>query len=85
MTVVDGIGGVGVAVLLLAFALNATGKVPSDSRRYHAMNTVGAALACTASVMIDYLPFVVLEGAWSLVALFALVRGPRDAAGPPIG
>lgn len=74
----DLVGGVGVALLLVAFALNARGTLPSDSRAYHGLNVVGASLSCAASVMLDYLPFVVLEGTWAVVALVALVRGPRS-------
>ena len=39
------------------------------------MNFVGAGLACAAAALIPFLPFVVLEGTWSLVALVALVSG----------
>ena len=73
----DLVGAIGVTLLLLAFALNSRGLLGSDSRAYHAMNVVGASLSCLASWWLDYLPFVVLEGAWAAVALAALVTGPR--------
>lgn len=76
-TLADLVGSVGVALLLAAFALNAFGRLPSESRWYSLANVVGAALAAVASALIGYLPFVVLEGTWCLVALVNLVRPPR--------
>lgn len=74
MSAADLVGSLGVAILLLAFGLNAFGRLANDARSYQALNAVGAALAMWASWQIGFLPFVVLEGAWLAVALFALVR-----------
>ncbi len=74
MTVVDLVGSAGVTLLLVAFALNSAGRLASDCRRYHLMNLVGASLSCAASAMLGYLPFVVLEGSWALVAAVGLWR-----------
>jgi hypothetical protein len=76
----DVLGFAGVALLLVAFALSAFGYLGAESRAYHALNFVGAALAGTASWLIDFMPFVVLEATWALVALAALVRPTRAAA-----
>ena len=43
------------------------------------MNAAGAGLACWASYLLGFFPFVVLEGIWSLVAVVALVRRSRLA------
>jgi hypothetical protein len=75
-TLGDIVGSIGVALLLAAFALNAFGRLRSDSRWYGALNAIGAGLATVASWLIGYLPFVVLEGTWCIVALARLVRGP---------
>ncbi|MBZ0114357.1 MAG: hypothetical protein K8J08_17980 [Thermoanaerobaculia bacterium] len=74
MTAADWYGSIGVALLLAAFFLNLFGRLPTGSRWYPAMNTVGAGLACYASFLLAYPPFVVLEGTWSLCALVALFR-----------
>jgi hypothetical protein len=74
MTAAEAIGSAGVGLLLLAFVLNLVGVLGRASRLYQALNGVGAGLACYASWLISYLPFVVLEGTWSLVAIAALVR-----------
>ena len=73
----DWIGSVGVAILLLAFLLNLLNKISKDGSAYIYMNIVGSGLACTASWMIHYLPFVVLEGVWMLVSILALAKSFR--------
>lgn len=67
------IGSAGVSILLAAFALNLVGRLSASSRLYQALNAVGAALACIASAVIWYPPFVVLEFVWFVVALLALL------------
>ena len=73
------IGSLGVGMLLLAFVLNALGKLPAAGRRYLALNAVGAGLACWASVLLGFVPFVVLEATWCAVALAGLIRWPRTS------
>ena len=80
----DVIGSAGVALLLLAFFLNLRGLLHADRRLYRALNFVGAGMACYASWLIGFMPFVVLEGTWCAVAAVALARGfapiaPREA------
>ena len=74
MTTAEVVGSAGVALLLLAFALNLLGRIDRSSTGYQALNAVGAGLAATASYQIGFIPFVVLEGSWCAVALYALVR-----------
>lgn len=74
MSVAEAIGSLGVALLLGAFLANLVGWLGRDARAYHALNALGAGLACWASWRIGFVPFVVLEGAWTLVALAALWR-----------
>jgi hypothetical protein len=41
------------------------------------MNIAGAGMACLASVMINYIPFILLEAVWggiSVIALFNRIR-----------
>lgn len=74
----DWIGSVGVAILLCAFLLNLLNKISKDGLPYIILNIIGAALACTASWMIHYMPFVILEGCWTLVSLIALFKCRRS-------
>jgi hypothetical protein len=68
------IGALGVGLLLLAFLLHLFGRLARDGYPYLALNLLGGALAAWASWLIEYLPFVVLEGTWALVAAAALAR-----------
>ena len=70
----DLIGSTGVAILLLAFLLNLLKKITTNSLTYIAMNIIGAGLACLASWLISYIPFVVLEASWMLVSVVALIN-----------
>ncbi len=83
-TLATAIGFVGVALLLIAFLLNLLGLMRSDGRPYMALNLVGASLACYSSYLIRFMPFVLLEGVWALVAFVAIARAylasPEDAA-----
>lgn len=74
MTLTDWTGFIGVALLLAAFMLNLLGLIQRDGLAYLLLNLVGAALACLASVLLNYLPFVILEGCWTLVSAFGLLK-----------
>jgi hypothetical protein len=71
----DVLGTAGVALLLAAFLANVAGWLRVDSRAYQSLNLAGAGLACVASYLIEFWPFVVLEAVWALVAALALIRG----------
>ncbi len=68
------IGSLGVALLLLAFLLNVFRLLRVEGYPYIVLNLAGASLACYSSYLIDFMPFVVLEGTWAVVAGVALVR-----------
>jgi hypothetical protein len=74
MNLPDWIGTVGVTVLLLAFGLNLLNLVSARSYLYLYMNFLGAALAGIASVLIHYVPFVILECVWALASLLGIIR-----------
>ena len=72
------IGTIGVALLLAAFVLNLLHVLRSDGFVYSVLNLLGAALACYSSWLIEFMPFVVLEGVWAAAAAYALVRRPAS-------
>ena len=75
----EAIGFVGVTLLLIAFFLNLFRLLKAESNAYLALNLVGAGLACASSYLIDFLPFVLLEGTWAIVAGVALAGKIRMA------
>ncbi len=74
MNRVDWIGFIGVFLILLAYILNIFGKLERNDLRFILFNLIGAGLACYASVLMDYMPFVLLEGVWVLVSVIALLK-----------
>jgi hypothetical protein len=78
MSVSDSLGTVGVSLLLVAFLLILFKKIQVDSMGYILLNMVGAALCGVSAYLISFYPFVVLEGVWVLVSLYALFKNvPR--------
>lgn len=73
----DWIGFIGVTILLFAFLLNLLNRISAKSVTYISLNFVGAGLACLASVLINYVPFIILEGAWTMVFLVSLFQHLR--------
>ncbi len=73
MTNTDWIGFIGVAILLTAFFLNLRDIIKKESLTYLLMNLIGAGIACMASVLLNYLPFIILEGCWTIVSTLSLI------------
>lgn len=83
MSNTDLIGSIGVTLMLVVFILNIADKLSNDSPFYIVMNLVGSILACSASIMINYIPFVLLEGTWAIISAWALyVYFTRDFRKP---
>lgn len=68
------VGSLGVTLLLGAFVLNLARVLRADSVPYLLLNAIGAGLAGLSAWMIDFMPFVILEGTWALAAVAGLVR-----------
>lgn len=75
MTEPEMVATLGVTLLLGGYFLVVTGRWGRDDWRYHLANVLGAGLSGLASYWMRFFPFVVLEGVWCLVALWALLRG----------
>ncbi len=77
----DIIGTIGVGLILLAYFLNLFSFIKKDGVLYFVINIVGAAIACYASILIDFVPFIILEGAWVIVSVIGLlktIKKPQD-------
>ncbi|MEQ8580763.1 MAG: hypothetical protein RIC30_05645 [Marinoscillum sp.] len=79
MNTTDWLGSVGVFLILLAYLLNTLGTLTTKDLAFILLNLTGAALACLASILLDYLPFIILEGAWTVVSCFSLVKYLRNS------
>ena len=64
----DIIGSIGVTMMLFAFILNIVDKLDNDNIFYILLNFFGGMLACIASILIGYTPFIILEATWVLVS-----------------
>jgi len=73
----DIIGTTGVGLILMAFFLSTTRLIEGNGILYYVLNVIGAALACYASLLIDYRPFVILEGTWTLVSVYGLMKAMK--------
>ena len=73
MNSIDWIGFIGVFQILLAYILQSAGKITSNELPFILLNLAGASMACLASVLMEYLPFIILEGVWALVSLISLI------------
>ena len=74
----DIIGTLGVGLILLAYLFQTFGWLNAKSKLFFLLNIVGAGLACYASYLINYWPFVVLEGTWFLVSVIGIVRSNKS-------
>jgi len=74
MNEVDWIGFAGVFQILLAYVLNVIGKVEKNDLTFILLNLIGAGMACYASVLMNYMPFILLEGIWAGVSLISLIK-----------
>lgn len=77
MNTTDIIGAAGVGLILLAYFLSTEKLLKPDSKMYFVLNIIGAGLATTASLLIHYWPFVILEATWTLVSIYGLMRAMK--------
>jgi hypothetical protein len=74
MTLTDWIGFIGVAILLIAFFLNVSNVIQSDGFLYLFLNFIGAGISCAASVMLKYIPFMIMEAIWTIVSAVGIMN-----------
>jgi hypothetical protein len=73
----DVIGTAGVGLILTAYFCNIFLLIPKDGKLFFVMNITGAVLACYASWLINYWPFVILEATWCLVSVVGFLKQTR--------
>ena len=65
----DIIGTIGVGLILLAYTLSLFSFIAKEGKTFFVLNIIGSALACYASVLINYVPFILLEAVWCIVSI----------------
>lgn len=74
MNINDLIGTVGVGLVLIAYFLNIFSLIKKDGALFYALNIIGGAVSCYASVLIMFWPFIILEGIWTIVSIVGLIK-----------
>ena len=57
----DLIGTIGVGIILLAYILNSFSYIQKEGNLYFILNSIGASIACYASILIHFIPFIILS------------------------
>ncbi|MCF7807120.1 MAG: hypothetical protein K9M49_09830 [Candidatus Marinimicrobia bacterium] len=73
MNIIDALGFIGLTLLLTAFVLNQLGKLHANAFWYHMMNAVGGYILTWYAVILENIPFIILEFVWGSVALYRIV------------
>ena len=64
----------GSLLILAAFVGNLFGKVRTNGLPYIVLNVVGSAILSTIAVLEEQWGFLLLEGVWTIVSVYGLVR-----------
>jgi hypothetical protein len=71
------VGWTGAALLVLAYGLTSTGRLPPEGGRFQALNLAGAFALTVNTAYHDAWPSAVLNIVWIVIGIGALVRGRR--------
>ena len=77
MSAPDAFSGSGVTLILLAFIGNLLNRLGSSDLIYLLLNLAGGILATVGALLLNSLPFVVLETTWTVASLIGLVKRLR--------
>ncbi|WP_396145307.1 hypothetical protein [Flavobacterium sp.] len=78
MTYNDIIGSIGVLIILIAYFLNNFSIIKQNGNLYFFLNIIGASIACYTSYLINYIPFVILEGSWAIISVIGLIKSCKS-------
>ena len=74
MTTEDIIGALGFGLTLIAYFLSVFSMIKRDGALFYWMNILGSGIACFASILIQFWPFIILEGTWVIISIIGLVK-----------
>ena len=70
----------GAVLILAAYAAHQAGRMSRETPAYHVINAGGGALLLVVAVATWQIGFIVLEAAWTVISLVALLRPGRGRA-----
>ncbi len=73
-TVLELMGWVGAFGLLLAFYLNSTNRLTSNTLKYQWLNLISAVLLAINAFWIESIPFVIINVFWAVIAVSTIWR-----------
>ena len=77
--ITDVVGMVGVVLVLVAYQLLQTGKLPADKPTYYWINLSGSVLILFSLFFTWNLASVIIEIAWIVISVLGIVRTSRRA------
>jgi hypothetical protein len=72
--IIDIIGWIGSALVVIAYALNMYKKLSSDSLAYYFMNIAGSACLILNTIYHNAIPSTVVNIVWIIIAIIALAK-----------
>lgn len=77
MPLIDIIGWIGSAFVVIAYTLNIVGKMNSRSVSYIILNITGSGCLIANTFYHNAIPSMAVNVVWIVIAIFALVRKPK--------
>jgi hypothetical protein len=70
----DIMGSIGVGIILIAYFLNIFTIIKKEGILFFTLNIIGGFIACISSFLIPFWPFIILEGTWTIISIFGLLK-----------
>lgn len=77
MLLIDIIGWIGSACVVLAYTLNIMGKMKAEAISYILLNLVGSICLIANTIYHDAIPSTAVNVVWIIIAIIALFRKPK--------
>ena len=80
MNISDLVGTIGVGLTLIAYFLSIFLLIKKDGILFYILNIIGGGIACFASVLIQFWPFIILEATWAIISVIGLVKSIKKTS-----
>lgn len=70
---------VGAVLILVAYVAHQLGRMRPNSDLYNVLNLAGSALLAYVAIVGRQAGFILLEGVWTVISLYALWRARRES------